>query len=254
MRVTSQTVRDDKPPVRVEIGSFGVMQNSAIRLIDGVTVTMDTPFVYWSVPERICAWRTIPGTVRTNTWFSVTGERVWRMYRDLRQLSEYDMLPVMQPLPFLTVIRQIEHLLAGSERRQDSQIKIAVLVERFVAEIYLHAFSQQGQGRYAQQIAEIARTIREFPADEYDFRRIAARLGVSYEHFRFLFHEHCGSSLHEFCLQARLDAALEMLASSPVQIQEVVEQCGFRNASDFARFFRKRIGCSPSAYRRSMNV
>ncbi len=252
--VSSLTTSENRKPVRVEIGALGIMQDSAVRILDGKTIKVDTPFVYWSVPDRVCAWQTLPGTVRTNTWFGATGERFRRMLEGLQELSEYDLLPLVNPLPFLDIVKKLEKLRNRQDRRPEIQVETAILAEQFVAEIHRLHYSRQNRNRFSQTILELAREIRENPAVTYDFRRIASRLGISYDHFRFLFHELCGCPLHEFCLTARLDAALEMLSTGVESIKEIADRCGFRDASDFTRFFRKRIGCPPSAYRNNIRL
>ena len=254
VRVLSMTGCVNQPPVRVDVGSFGVMQPGAIRYIDGAVMTMETPFVYWTIPGHVCAWRTIPGTVRTNIWFGVTGARIQRMHEELRKLSEYDMLPCRNLYPFLSIIRRLEKIQNRTKNSREAQIQIALLIEQFVGEIYRLSSLPKTQSRFAQAISDLAQKIRENPDVSYPFRSIAAEMGLSYDHFRVLFHEFCGSPVHEFCLNARLEAALELLSSDSLSVKEIADQCGFPNASDFARFFRKKVGCSPSAYRRNISL
>ena len=49
--------------------------------------------------------------------------------------------------------------------------------------------------------------------------------------------------------ESRLENALELLADPSLNIYQVVEQCGYEDAEEFFRVFRKKFHISPTEYR-----
>jgi len=54
-------------------------------------------------------------------------------------------------------------------------------------------------------------------------------------------------------INARIEKAKKLLTKEGLRVCEVAEMCGFKNASHFTRFFRKKCNCSPNEYKQSFN-
>lgn len=77
----------------------------------------------------------------------------------------------------------------------------------------------------------------------------AAYLGLTTNAFCRFFRQHAGRTFLNFLNDFRIERAKEML-HGPAAINEIVFTCGFRDASYFAKIFRRSVGCTPSVYRR----
>lgn len=78
-------------------------------------------------------------------------------------------------------------------------------------------------------------------------------LGVSPQHLTRLCRRHLGCSAKEV-VEARLEVlARRALLFTDRSVQQVGSGLGFRDASYFARFFRRRTGMTPAAFRRVAN-
>lgn len=55
----------------------------------------------------------------------------------------------------------------------------------------------------------------------------------------------------EYLLRHRLKMAQELLSNTNMKVNEIAENCGFKYYTYFVRQFTKRLGISPSAYRRN---
>ena len=51
-------------------------------------------------------------------------------------------------------------------------------------------------------------------------------------------------------LQLRISKAKKLISSSGLSITDVCYTCGFSDPNYFARIFKKKVGCSPSEYKR----
>lgn len=56
---------------------------------------------------------------------------------------------------------------------------------------------------------------------------------------------------HQYLIQVRIARAKELLSSSDLSITEICADVGFESLGSFSTLFRKTVGISPSAFRRS---
>jgi transcriptional regulator GlxA family with amidase domain len=97
-------------------------------------------------------------------------------------------------------------------------------------------------------IAAVAAMERQIgtPASRKDLARTA---GVSVRHLERLFAEHLDVTIHQHYVSLRLVRARTLLRQTSLPLAQVGIECGFADASHFARVYRKRYGLSPSADR-----
>lgn len=79
---------------------------------------------------------------------------------------------------------------------------------------------------------------------------MARHAGYSESHFNVVFHRLFSVTPHQYLLGLRLDKASELLAGTDHKLDLIAEYCGFANASHFSKAFKKKLGCSPRAYRK----
>ena len=66
--------------------------------------------------------------------------------------------------------------------------------------------------------------------------------------------KYTGETLHSYLLHERIRVAQALLRAGGKSTEEVGRECGFSNASHFAKVFKKYTGHSPSEYRKSNHV
>jgi transcriptional regulator GlxA family with amidase domain len=79
---------------------------------------------------------------------------------------------------------------------------------------------------------------------------VARALGISYAALRRRFRSHTGFSLQEYAIAVRLRRAKELLYAGEHSVAEVAAACGFADPYYFTRLFTRRVGMSPSRFRR----
>lgn len=82
-----------------------------------------------------------------------------------------------------------------------------------------------------------------------DLHAVATECGVGYSTLRRHFRQATGCSLKEYILRVRLSRAKELLVRTPMGVAEVAYAAGFNDPYYFARLFRRREGCPPTAFR-----
>jgi AraC-like DNA-binding protein len=92
--------------------------------------------------------------------------------------------------------------------------------------------------------------LRETHDRRLSIEEVAREAAVSPFHFIRLFHAMFGETPHQFRIQARLDRAKHLLAISDYSVTDVCMEVGFTSLGSFSDLFARRVGVSPSAYRR----
>ncbi len=80
---------------------------------------------------------------------------------------------------------------------------------------------------------------------------IAKKLNIDRSHLYGLFLKEYGISPKQYIDEHRFNAAKGMIESSSAPISEVAASCGYKDTSSFSRAFIKRMGVSPSQYRKT---
>ncbi len=102
-------------------------------------------------------------------------------------------------------------------------------------------------GRFEQMATLVATHYRE-PLTIED---IAERVRMAPAYAMRVFRKFSGMTLHEFLMHHRVSHAQRLLATTDETIDNVGAQSGFGSPARFYACFRKLVGQSPSAYRRS---
>ena len=82
---------------------------------------------------------------------------------------------------------------------------------------------------------------------------LANLAGVSQTHFRRLFQEALGTSVHQYVLGARLDQVRKFLGTTRMPISRIAEECGFSSQSHLTTSFSKRYSATPAEYRSQLS-
>lgn len=82
---------------------------------------------------------------------------------------------------------------------------------------------------------------------------MAGVLGISVTQLMVLFRRVLGQSPHRFVINLRIVRARHLLATSLMPACEIALACGFSHQEHMIRLFRREIGLTPAAYRRSIS-
>lgn len=95
--------------------------------------------------------------------------------------------------------------------------------------------------------------VTEFIVDQLDqplsLADLAAFVQMDVYSFAKWFKAAFGSAPHQYILAARINAAKELLLTSPESVMDIALRCGFGSHSHFATTFRRFVGVSPKTYR-----
>lgn len=86
--------------------------------------------------------------------------------------------------------------------------------------------------------------------EELDLAALAGTLFVSGDYLRHCFKREYGESPVNYLIRRRIEAACELLNMTALPVGEIARRVGIENVYYFCRLFRKKLGVSPTRYRR----
>ena len=82
-------------------------------------------------------------------------------------------------------------------------------------------------------------------------RDLAALVGYSEFHFSVAFRNALGTPPHEYLIRRRIEHAQQLMLSSDLPLCQIAAECGLADQPHLSRLFRKVVGETPAAWRRS---
>lgn len=219
--------------------------------------TGDNPVELSTGPGVFLTWPGIPfyygspaGTERFQAHLCFRGPRVDRYISSgLITLREPDhFIRLREPEPFLRKLRSVYSLLRVPGLNQHA--RAVLLLEELLLEISEQsAMPHRLCNHYEGTLLALRDRIADEPALNWNFRQEAARITLSYIHFRRLFKQVTTWSPGAFLLECRLRRAEKLLMSTHMRIGEIAQECRFNDEFHFSRIFKKHASISPSLFR-----
>lgn len=122
------------------------------------------------------------------------------------------------------------------------------MLHRLLIELYRE---QVAAARIHDPIEYGSHYLRDHFRSPLNLKELAARCGVSREHFIRAFGQRYGEPPGELLRRLRLEQADRMLRATRLPIQEVALACGFADANTFCRAYRVRHGHTPGQARQT---
>ncbi len=114
-------------------------------------------------------------------------------------------------------------------------------------------YESEGHTTSIEKSAPLVRDIISFIGENMDAdisnSTIAEKFHFNASYINRVFKKHTGTTLHEYIIGVRIDAAAEKLRSESTSVSEIAKLTGFSGAVHFTKAFKKRMGISPTEYR-----
>ncbi len=102
----------------------------------------------------------------------------------------------------------------------------------------------------AAAIRQVCEFVEERLAEALHLEEMAAVVGLGPDRFARLFRATLGESPHQYVLGRRVERARQLLRTTQLPLAEIALALGFSDQAHFATTFRRRIGQTPSTFRR----
>ena len=147
-------------------------------------------------------------------------------------------------LPLSPGMADLERLLLGRVIEPLLLALGASMLWRYVAE------AQAAVAPASAPVASALSFIHDNLAGRMSLGEIAHAAGVAPAHLSRLFRAHVGTTPMAYVWGRRVEAGVEMLASTGLPVGTIAERCGFQTSFHFARRVRRATGAAPTEVRR----
>jgi AraC-like DNA-binding protein len=157
------------------------------------------------------------------------------------------LIALPRSLPLSPAMADLERLALGHAGTQDDPLLLALsasMVWRYAAEGESDGAAREGP------IEQARRFIHDNVAEPLSLRAIAEAAGVVPAHVNRLFRSRLGTTPMAYVWARRVDAGVELLASTGLPVGAIADRCGFQTSFHFSRRVRRATGLSPTQLRR----
>lgn len=132
------------------------------------------------------------------------------------------------------------------EKMLDSMLThLLVSLYRIKPELFL-----TDENRNTEIVRELQAKFEKDYSDHFSLADLAVGYHISESHLSHIFKSVTGYAPIEYLMSCRLSAAKNLLSSSDKSIKEIIDLCGFSDESNFSRTFKKKVGMTPSEFRK----
>jgi AraC-like DNA-binding protein len=163
----------------------------------------------------------------------------WRGQPSRRELNDAPRQPAL-----CTAHRKLPDL--DPARAESIAGQLQVWAEGLTSLISALRFAEASDDRAGQ----IRRCVARGAHRKFGLTDLAAELHLSPSRASHVVRECCGMSFQELLLRERIGRARVLLQASPHRLSAIAERCGFSDAAQFSRLFKREVGMSPGAWRR----
>lgn len=133
-----------------------------------------------------------------------------------------------------------------SEKMLDSMLtRLLVLLYRKRPELFL-----TDENRNTEIVRELQAKFEKDYSEHFSLSELALRYHISESHLSHIFKNVTGYAPIEYLMSCRFSAAKNLLSSSDKSIKEIIDLCGFSDESNFSRTFKKKVGMTPTEFRK----
>ncbi|MDO4496525.1 MAG: AraC family transcriptional regulator [Bacteroidales bacterium] len=111
------------------------------------------------------------------------------------------------------------------------------------------SFTHAKHSTESRRVHKVEEYISEHFKEEIRLNTLADLVGMTPTAFSRFFRLRTGRTLSEYIINYRLGYASRLLVDTSDSIVEICYESGFNNVSNFNRVFKKKKGCSPTAFR-----
>jgi AraC family transcriptional regulator, arabinose operon regulatory protein len=103
-----------------------------------------------------------------------------------------------------------------------------------------------------EKLINLRMRIIHYPTNISTVDKMAEELSMSYSGFQHIYKKTFGVNVMQDVINSKLTLAKKLLATTNLSIAEIAAQSGYHNEFHFIRQFKKKIGMTPTDYRKAL--
>lgn len=123
--------------------------------------------------------------------------------------------------------------------------RLLVCLYRIKPELFL-----TDENRNTEIVRELQAKFEKDYSENFSLANLAVGYHISESHLSHIFKNVTGYAPIEYLMSCRLSAAKNLLSTTDMSIKEIIDLCGFSDESNFSRTFKKKVGMTPTEFRK----
>ncbi len=184
-----------------------------------------------------------------NDWMYIKGEYIDRICDEMNILTDV-IVPLFSKTTITDIMNDIHNELA--ELLPYKELRLKNLVTNLFIEVVRSSYTTGGytNNKEFNIMLEIRNRIFKDYKNNWTLETMANINTFSVSQFLFLYKKYFGQSPVNDLINHRLSKAKQMIESGNKNMSQIALENGFSTLYYFSRIFKKRIGISPTAYRK----
>lgn len=151
------------------------------------------------------------------------------------------------------ILDQLSHeYLSG---KPGAEIVVTRMTEVLIVELVRMSFGQKKEAPLMRALADryvsvALQHLHQSPEKSWSLELLASTVGLSRAAFAKRFRSLVGQPMFDYLTHIRMQQACQLLAQTDLPLYEVAGRVGYESDLAFARTFKKRMGQSPTQYRK----
>ena len=108
---------------------------------------------------------------------------------------------------------------------------------------------QNNQYPFVEELNRLCKEERIFLIPGLSIQDVVEKLGTNRTYLSNYLNKELNMTFYDFINEQRLDYAAMLLASTKINIEQIIFECGFQSKTTFHRVFANKFGCTPKQYR-----
>ena len=138
--------------------------------------------------------------------------------------------------------------MAKTQANMQNEHRMSVYIHMILCELVEDCSDSQYTSN--ESIDKAIHYMEEHVTENISMDELANYVNLSKFYFNRYFKKYIGMTPHQYFLNMRIQHAKGLLVTTHDSIELIAEKCGFDNASNFIRTFKKRAGMTPTAFRK----
>ncbi|MEU8590777.1 AraC family transcriptional regulator [Streptomyces sp. NPDC048664] len=197
-------------------------------------------------------WRQPSGKQRVEVAFMALPTRHFRYYVDEHpEVAVRDLSALETPRAFDPVAAAMASALLRAQDAGASEHYAFSAAQYLTAHLLYphHDLPPGAPGLSPERLLAVTDYMHEHLATHITLEDMAKEALLSRYHFLRQFAAATGKTPVQYLTELRVETACRLLTTSSELVSQVGSRCGFPNPENFARVFRRHLGCSPLQYR-----
>lgn len=198
---------------------------------------IDCRYIHTYFPVSECNW--------DFKFIHFAGHDCFNMYEHIYSLNKS---PVFESSANFQ--KQIENCIDTAKQYQTSyEIKISKTLSDFLYDCLLQTTQDN-----KETFSSVCEYIKKHYSKIQNTDSLSKKFGFSRSYFCTEFKKYTGTSIHEYTLSCKIEAAKILLYENVLTIEDIANKIGFNDSGTFIRAFKRKEGCTPSVYRKNLFI